>query len=145
MKKPQILGHKSVTKPRDIHEVPRHTAGGCRRKGVSLAEGNGKSFTCHAPIPFACPHRAPGSHPTHTPDPCCVTETNPKLCWVYMCFLRCSDQPNQGSRGLWVAQWLNFLLLLLSRKHKGLTSFCSVLEWKCFCLQFPNFPQIRKS
>lgn len=35
-----------------------------------------------------------------------------------MHFLRCSDQPNQGIRGLWVAQWLIFflLLLLLSRK-----------------------------
>lgn len=29
-----------------------------------------------------------------------------------MHFLRYSDQPNQGNRGLWFAQWLNFLLLL---------------------------------
>lgn len=33
MKKPQTLGHKGVTKPRDMHEVPRQGAGGYSKKG----------------------------------------------------------------------------------------------------------------
>lgn len=40
-----------------------------------------------------------------------------------MHFLRYSDQPNQGSRGLWVAQWLIFPLLLLSRKTQRFAFF----------------------
>lgn len=32
MTKPQILGHKGVSKPRDMHEVPRQGAGGYRKK-----------------------------------------------------------------------------------------------------------------